>query len=270
VRFTKWLLLALGVLFIVLGAIGMLWAVSAESYLAMGLGSAAAAFIFVGVVMFLAARYVGRLDPTATLEHGIAGTAQVRGVRDTGVIVNNRNLVVEVDLVVQLPDRAPYETTTKVPLGRTQWGAIQPGMTLPVKVDPHDPERVVVDPSRSVVSGAGTGVGGTPLGGVQTTTVSAAAIVASGTPAVARLLAVEPVGLTAGAVAPGLPAEQADDPVVKVAFSYRPAGGDEVHVEHLVRVPDGKAGFLAAGRDVPVRYLPDSPSTATIDFDRLV
>jgi hypothetical protein len=186
-------------------------------------------------------------------------------VRDTGVIVNNRNLVVDVELVVHLPDRAPYETTAKVPLGRTQWGAIQPGMTLPVKVDRDDPDRVVVDPSRPAVAGAAS----RPLGGV-TTTVNAASIIATGSPAVARLLAVEPTGLAAGTVAPGLPAEQADDPVVKVAFTYRPASGDEVHVEHLVRVPDGKAAFLAAGRDVPVRYLPEAPTTATIDWDRLL
>jgi hypothetical protein len=34
-------------------------------------------------------------------------------------------------------------------------------------------------------------------------------------------------------------------------------------------VPDGKAGYLAAGVPVPIAYLPEAPQLATIDWDRL-
>jgi hypothetical protein len=79
------------------------------------------------------------------LANGIAGSALVLGVRDTGITINNVNAVLEARLQVTIPGRTPYETTAEVTLGRTSWGALQPGMTVAVRVDPANHARVAID-----------------------------------------------------------------------------------------------------------------------------
>jgi hypothetical protein len=70
-------------------------------------------------------------------------------------------------------------------------------------------------------------------------------------------------------MAPGLVAHEADDPVARVEFTYVGPGGRQLQQKALLRVPDGKAGYLAAGVPVPIAYLPEAPQLATIDWDRL-
>jgi hypothetical protein len=179
-------------------------------------------------------------------------------------------------LVEGVPNTMPYEADTRVTLGRTQWGAIQPGMLLPVVVDPTDHQRVAFDPSRPVGAASGIpgmpGAGGAPLTGAPQTQVvqrSAADIVGRGVPTTGVLQSVVPTGMVAGQVAPGLAPEQADDPVVQITMVYEGPGGQQLTTTAMMRVPDGRAGHLATGAVVPVRYLADEPATATIDWDRL-
>jgi hypothetical protein len=175
---------------------------------------------------------------------------------------------------VTLPGEAPYEGEIRVPLGRTQYGVIQPGMTIPVKVDRGDRSRIVLDPGRSVTApmpiaggpGAGMPIVGAP--GQQVVTKSAADIIAQGTPTTGVLHGIEPTGLVAGSVAAGLPAEHADDPIMKVDFTYAVDGGQR-QSSVLVRVPDGKLPRLVPGSAVAVRYLAADPTTATLDWDRI-
>ena len=75
-------------------------------------------------------------------------------VQDTGMILNGVNLVVKVGMQVTLPGKAPYEAETRfVAQGRTQWGALQPGMSVGVLVNPDDPSKVVIN------TGAGSAMG---------------------------------------------------------------------------------------------------------------
>lgn len=89
---------------------------------------------------------------------GIGGTAQIMGVAQTGMFVNN-NPQVALDLQVRVIGRSPYRVTVReiVPLIRLN----QLQGTVPVRVDPADPERVVI---QWALVGAGA-VGGAPGGG---------------------------------------------------------------------------------------------------------
>jgi hypothetical protein len=98
--------------------------------------------------------------------------------------------------------------------------------------------------------------------------MSAADIIARGVKVEGTLISAAATGMTAGQAVGGLPAEQADDPIIHVVFSYRPPGSGELRQEALVRVPDGKSHMLVPGSRVPIAMLPDSPATATIDWSR--
>ena len=231
---------------------------------------------------------------------GIAGTALVLDVRDTGVTINNVNAVLEARLQVTIPGRAPYEATAEVTLGRMNWGALQPGMTVAVKVDPKDAARVAVDGYASGgrdmagalaaafarvpgMAGAqpGPGMVATPggtfhipgvAGAMQANTVrSADDVIAQGERAEGTIQAVSHTGATAGQMAPGagLDAEKAGDPMVYVAMQVQPSNGAPFAAQGIYRVPKRKLGSLAIGRRVPVAFLPGQPETATIDWSRV-
>lgn len=75
---------------------------------------------------------------------GVAGTARVLGVRDTGATLNDHP-VCEVQLEVTVPGQAPYAATITQAIPRMQAPMLQAGTSLAVKVDPADRDSVVLD-----------------------------------------------------------------------------------------------------------------------------
>jgi hypothetical protein len=116
------------------------------------------------------------------------------------------------------------------------------------------------------VLGAGGAAAGQAAGMI---TLKAADIIRDGVKTRGQLISVTPTGLTASQATGGLEPDQADDPLVVLEFSFAGEAGEE-HCKCVVRVPDGKAAFLAAGARVPVAYLTGRPETATIDWPLLV
>jgi hypothetical protein len=285
-RGTRIGLLAGSGLSIVIGVLSLVW-VAVDRSMALAGGIMAGSFLLVGVVLYFSARYVGSLDTSDILRDGTPGTAEVLSTQDTGVTINNLNLVVRLKLRVTVPGRAPHEVSIRHVLsGRNMWAAIQPGMVLPIRVDPRNPNRVAVDfetanpvltsPVMTGLAVAGpAGVGGPGMlsamaagDGVDIVRVTGADIVAAGVPTTGQVVSVQPLGVTAGQLTPGLPADQADDPVVHVVFTYAGPGGEQRRKEAMIRVPDGKLGVLVPGRPVAVSYLAQAPETATIDWLR--
>ncbi|MCW5772691.1 MAG: hypothetical protein KIT16_13695 [Rhodospirillaceae bacterium] len=250
-------------------------------------------FVTVGgiVVLFFVMRRVMGGD-RKLLATGIPGTALVLAVRDTGVTINNVNAVIEATLQVSLPGRPPYEAKAEVTLGRMSWGALQPGMTVAVKVAPDDPSRIAIDLSRPVSAmpmgampmGAGmpmaapgmvaTPGGSFPLAGVAgpmraDRVREAADVIAEGERAEGTIQAVSHTGATAGQMVPTIEPEKANDPMVFVSMQVQPYKGAAFAAQGIYRVPQRKLSALAIGRKVPVSYIPGEPSSATIDWSRL-
>jgi hypothetical protein len=75
---------------------------------------------------------------------GIAGKALIKEVRDTGVTVNNSP---QVKLVLELknPLGQRYTATLRTLISRLQPQLYQPGMTIPVLIDPKDENKLVID-----------------------------------------------------------------------------------------------------------------------------
>lgn len=72
---------------------------------------------------------------------GLAGSATIQGVRDTGARLAG-NAVVDIDLIVHVEGREPYATTLRTPIGGTDVGPYRAGARYNVKVDPQDPHKL--------------------------------------------------------------------------------------------------------------------------------
>lgn len=278
-RATAAIFLVFGILGLAVGVGGGVWAAVDPTPLSLNLLPMFIPLLIMGAVFVLVARYYGKLDMSGTIRNGVPATAEVLSVQDTGVTLNSLNMVVKVRLMVAVPGAPPYEAETRAVLGgRTSWGAIQPGMVMAVKVDPKDPAKVAIlgqSPAHARPEVLAQAVnqlyagGGEAAAAQGVVTLKAADIIRDGVRTQGRLLSVTPTGLTADKAMGGLEPEEADDPLVVVAFTFTGDGGREERSQCVVRVPDGKAAFLAAGAEIPVAYLAGRSETATIDWTRL-
>ena len=86
----------------------------------------------------------GQMQTQALLATGVVGQGQITGVRDTGMTVNE-NPVVELDLQVTTPSLpTPYPVTHRQMINRLQVGQLQPGATVQVRVDPMNPQSLIL------------------------------------------------------------------------------------------------------------------------------
>lgn len=92
----------------------------------------------------IADSFSGRKEACEIVSIGKPATGRVVRLIDTGTTINN-DPVVEFVLEVTPPDGKPYEARTKGLVSRLDIPAVQPGRVFPVKYDPSDPTRVVLD-----------------------------------------------------------------------------------------------------------------------------
>jgi hypothetical protein len=74
---------------------------------------------------------------------GMAGNATVTAIADTGTMVNNAP-VMELDLMVNVPDREPYQVKHRQLVALSAIPNFQPGRSFPVHVDNQDPTKLVI------------------------------------------------------------------------------------------------------------------------------
>ena len=79
---------------------------------------------------------------------GLPGTAKILEVRDTGVTINNNP---QVKLTVEIKNNLGqrYSATIKTLVSRINPFVYQPGMEVPVKIDPKNDQNVVLDFSQN-------------------------------------------------------------------------------------------------------------------------
>ena len=171
-RFTGRYMIIMGIFFVVLGVAAAI-ALGGIPYAGGGMLLMGGIFVVVGgglaLIGFIVNRGASSTDEV--LASGVAGTATITGVTQTGMYLNEQPRI-KMNLMVQLPGQAPYaaEHSEFVPL--ILLSRVQPGATLPVKVNPAQPQKVVVDwqglstmaVPGMVVTGPGMPGMGMPLG----------------------------------------------------------------------------------------------------------
>jgi hypothetical protein len=77
------------------------------------------------------------------MQAGRVGTATVSGIRQTGTFVNN-NPECALDLQVTVDGGVPYAVTHRQVLAMVALPGFQPGASVPVRVDPDDPDSLII------------------------------------------------------------------------------------------------------------------------------
>jgi hypothetical protein len=79
----------------------------------------------------------------AAMSQGVQGNATVKSTAETGQQINGTP-VYEVVLTVQVPGQEAYDVTHKQVIALAAIGNWQPGAIFPVRVDPNNPQSVII------------------------------------------------------------------------------------------------------------------------------
>jgi hypothetical protein len=136
-----WIGLAGGLIGIIV-AVGSVLAVGGSSgiYIAGGIIA-----VFGGMMLLFYKLFFGPMINASRLaKTGIPGKATIKEVRDTGVTINNSP---QVKLVLDVKNQFGqiYSTTIRTLVSRLQPNLYQPGMVVPVKIDPKNENNVIID-----------------------------------------------------------------------------------------------------------------------------
>ena len=214
---------------------------------------------------------------------GLAGTATITGLTQTGMSLNDQPQV-KMQLLVAIPGRAPYPATRKEFVPLILLGRLSSGLPLPVKVDPADPQRLVIEWSAPTSMPAPMA---TPGGQTETLTQVQAALAESGLPAAAPFASSEQGGYTidqlrAAVRANGIDATATIDKLADTGeivgderlFTMQvtlhvPGQPDRQLQPSAAMVPLTAAGHVAIGRTIPVKVAPDNPNLVLFEWEKL-
>lgn len=79
------------------------------------------------------------------IKRGEPAEATILEVHETGITINNNYPMAKLVLEVHPPDGEPFVTKAKCLMNRFDIPAYQPGMVVPVSIDPRNRKRVAVN-----------------------------------------------------------------------------------------------------------------------------
>lgn len=223
-------------------------------------GGALIAAIILGVVGLLLlgwARRVGRSQAQARRirASGLPGSAKIESVTQTGVVLNEVNPQVELELEVHLDGRDPYMIRQKEFVPGALLGMLTAGRPLPVRVDPSDLSKVVILWEGGGMAAAEALDPASLHKGVQELR---AKIRENPLPATALLRKVEDSGTTIG-----------DYRLMQVEAEIRVDDGRPPYVrEAPTAVPVSVADRVRPGVTIPARIRRDDPDLVAIEWEQ--
>ena len=112
----------------------------------MGFGIGGGIMALAGVILLLlgvnARRRLTEIDRLRAI--GISGTAKITGLQQTAVYMKGQPYA-RITLEVSLPGKSPYTATIKTVVPMLLTGKLTGGDPVPVKVDPSDPQKLIID-----------------------------------------------------------------------------------------------------------------------------
>lgn len=189
---------------------------------------------------------------------GVPGQGRILGMRQTGVRLNEQPQI-ELRLQVSTAMHGAYEVTQKEYVPEMLLGTLTSGVPLPVKVDPANPQRVVIEWENA--GGMGMPAGG-QMGGVGQSP--------QGDPAdVKKRLLAEGVAGTAKVIS-SVPVGQNDSegrPMYSMVLQIEVEGHPPMQGPAVVGVPPERAELLEVGDTVPIKADASNPSLMAVDWE---
>jgi hypothetical protein len=217
--YSRFVFFLLGGIFLVVG-IGLFFFLGNIPYAGGAMQLTGGIFIVVAIIVIIAGFIAGR-NAQATqqiLQTGIAGTATITGLTQTGVYLNE-NPQIAMNLLIQLPGEVPYAASIKQVVPLMLLGRLSSGAPLSVRVDQMDRSKVEIDWNN-------TGFAAAPPAASM-----AAAQQMMSTPAVAAAMAGAPsmAGAPGMAAAPAMtgatPGSSTDESLAQVQAALGASGG---------------------------------------------
>lgn len=217
------------------------------------------------VVFFVVRRMTGNTAANrAVLESGETAQAVVLKMWDTGMRIND-NPRVGLLLEVRSSTRPAYQVELKQVISMLQASQYQPGQTLEVKIDPANPQHVVIS---AILAGANAMTAGASAGMPQAQADTNAMqesllkmdaqnrdLLARGTSAPAKVLMAQPMGVMVNGA----------NPLMTFQLEVQPAGRAS-----FVAQTQGVVGVQSVAKFVPgamiaVKYDPNDITKVTIE-----
>lgn len=219
-----------------------------------------------GIGLFLWGRRWARgyKDAQRLKASGVPGQAMITGMRQTGVYLNEQPQI-ELNLQVQTEMHGPYQVTVREYVPLMLLGTLGSGRPLPVKVDPADPQKLVIEWENALSGGmAGAAMPLTPPPSADTTQYDPAARKAEKE----RLLA---TGISGKATVTSARATGTTDsegrPVYDLMLAIEIPGQTPMQGPARTGVPTDRVSQLEAGDSVAIKADPANPTAMTIDWE---
>lgn len=166
-KYSRLWLIIIGAIFLIVGVVVVL-TLGNIPFAGGGMLLMGGIFAVVGFALIVIGIIVGRRAAVTDqiLATGIAGTAQITGLTQTGMYMNEQPQI-SMNLMVMLPGQAPYAATHKEFVPLILLGRLTTGQPLAVKVDPANPQKVVVDWQNLGAVGMMGSPMGMPMAGMQ-------------------------------------------------------------------------------------------------------
>jgi hypothetical protein len=208
-NYSRFIFLLMGVIFIVVG-LGLFIGLGSIPFAGGAMTLTGGIFAIVGVILVIAGLLAGK-SATRTnqiLQTGLAGSAQITGLTQTGVYLNEQPQI-RMNLLITLPGEVPYAATHQEFVPLMLLGRLSSGAPLSVRVDQMDRSKVVID-----WSGTGFAPPAQAMG---------QAMPAGMTPAMAQAMAAATIP-----PAPVMPPGQMDESLAQVQASLAGSTGMQV------------------------------------------
>src|SRR3954452_2515791 len=143
--YSRFVFFLLGGIFLVVG-LGLIIGLGSIPFAGGAMVTTGAIFVVVAIIVIVAGLLVGRSASRTDqiLQTGIAGSATITGLTQTGVYLNDQPQI-RMNLLVQLPGEVAYAATHQEFVPLMLLGRLSSGAPLSVRVDQMDRSKIVVD-----------------------------------------------------------------------------------------------------------------------------
>jgi hypothetical protein len=197
---------------------------------------------------------------------GVTGSARIVGMRQTGVSMNDQPQI-ELNLEVTTSMQGPYQVVMKEYVPLMLIGTLSSGRPLPVKVDPANPNTVIIEWENALAGGIGGApsmAGMAPPAGADSSQMDPGLrqaekerLLASGIQGSATILSSNATGQT----------DSEGRPVYDLMLRIEIPGRQPVQGPARTGVPPERVDRLEAGDTVTIKADPANPSSMAIDWD---